>query len=126
MTVLAGTIAAIARRLCHLRYVSLFGPADKSTRACPSPLSPSDTSRVAKVLRGLPVAQTMTEGIKDVERHAGESEIMNFIELSLADHLGSTKYLYEVIYNCFHHTLDYDPNHDSGFGKWPKPGTDEL
>lgn len=112
-----GTTAAIARECIHLRYIDLFGPTEKTTVHCPKPLSQKEMKKIKTVLRDYPVVQLMGDGLKDIDKYAAEIEILNFMELSVADPLDSAKDIYSVLYNCFEHTLNEDPNHATGFKK---------
>ena len=107
-----GSVAAIARQLCFLRYVDLFGPAPISTTMCPPPLSASQVKHVRQLIR--PHTKVVLTGLRDLVRGAAETEFLNMIELSLEEAV-PTADVYAFMYNCFQYTIGENPNASTGF-----------
>jgi len=109
-----GSVAAIARQVCWLRYRDLFGPAPEMTSICPPRIPASDLKYLQKAIKRH--TGVIVDGLRDLVRAASETEFLNIMELSIEEAV-PTADLYAFLHNCFEYTLGADPNAPTGFEK---------
>ncbi len=100
-----GGLGSIARQICFLRYVDLFGAAEVTTADCPPPVDASTQVDLAQAM-SKNVAEAV-RGLKSINPAAAETEFMNMVEMHMSDAV-PTHRLYPFLYNCFHRTLLLD------------------
>lgn len=109
----AGRTAAVMHFCIKLRYETVLGPADTTAaaRVCPPPLTGPDQSRIAALLARS--AQPMIAGLRSLRTDgARETELLNYLEMVVSGTFPARSY-YDVLRNCYAHTLRLDPRDGS-------------
>ncbi len=108
-------VLAMVRQIGFLRYVDLFGPAEETTAICPPPVSAEVRSKVASLFDA--TVNVYVSGLKSIDRAAAETEMLNFIEMSLTPEAIPTDRLYPFMHNCYHHVLGVDQSSTPSIAK---------